>query len=186
MTLLEIKKKTLRMIEEIGETKLTDDPDIEHKLNDVINQVMFELARMKKIPVRTVETITGNDLEFELKSLEDFYQLEMVRFVNGDGEPAEPYIFGNIVEFPAEGTATFYYYKYPERITDETVDEEYTFELSDDVLEMLPYGVAADLLKSDVSNNYGQVYATRYMEMKRELDPRTSTGSMYIEGGVEV
>ena len=31
------------------------------------------------------------------------------------------------------------------------------------------YGVAADILKSDVSSNYGQVYAQRYSELKQEL-----------------
>ena len=52
MTLLEMKKKVLQLIEEISTdtTKLTDDPDIEAKLNSVINQVQNELARMKKIP----------------------------------------------------------------------------------------------------------------------------------------
>ena len=52
MTLLEMKTKVLGLIEELNpeSENLTDDPDIETKINDVINQVMFELARMKKIP----------------------------------------------------------------------------------------------------------------------------------------
>ena len=51
MTLLDIKKKTLQLIEEISDNEdLTNDPDIKAKLNSVINQVQFELARMKKIP----------------------------------------------------------------------------------------------------------------------------------------
>ena len=50
----------------------------------------------------------------------------------------------------------------------------------------MPYGVAADLLKSDVSNNYGQIYAQRYETMVQRLDPRYNTGSVYIEGGFEV
>lgn len=186
MTLLEMKKKVLRMIEEVGSSKLTDDPDIEAKLNDVINQVMFEVARMKKIPAKSEEDITASDLEFELTSLDNFYQLNTLRFKNKDGEEAEWNIFDNIVEFSEEGTAVFYYYKYPKRITDSTVDERYKFELSDDALEVMVYGVAADLLKSDVSNNYGQIYSQRYETMLQRLDPRYAMGSIRIEGGVDI
>ena len=52
MTLLEMKKKVLGLIEELNPDSelLTDDPDISTKINDVINQIMFELARFKKIP----------------------------------------------------------------------------------------------------------------------------------------
>ena len=50
----------------------------------------------------------------------------------------------------------------------------------------MPYGVAADLLKSDVSAEYGAVYATRYESMKQELDPRYSMPMITFEGGVVV
>lgn len=188
MKLLEMKHKILRLIEEVS-TKanvLTDDPDIQTKLNDVINQVMFELARMKKIPRKETTTVTESDLEFDLKTIKDFYQLNIIRFKDDNGEAKDIEIFDDIVEFPTTGTATIYYYKYPTRITDETVDDEYTFELSDDALEILPYGAAADLLKSDVSNGYGQIYAQRYETMLQRLDSRYSMPSIHIEGGIEV
>ena len=49
MTLLEMKKKYLSLIEELNplSEELTDDPDIAAKQNEVINQIMFELARFK-------------------------------------------------------------------------------------------------------------------------------------------
>ena len=52
MKLNEMKKKVLGLIEELNPNNsvLTDDPDIATKINDVINQIMFELARLKKIP----------------------------------------------------------------------------------------------------------------------------------------
>ena len=52
MTLLEFKKKALGLIEELNPDSklLTDDPDIATKINDVVNQVMFELVRLKKLP----------------------------------------------------------------------------------------------------------------------------------------
>lgn len=171
------------MIEEESSNpeEYTDDPDIEAKFRDVTNQVMFELARMKKIPAREVEKVKAG--EYMLTDLAEFYQLDNVRLVDESGEPAEAFVWGNIVEFGANGTATFYYYKYPKRIKDDTDPKKYKFELSDDALEILPYGVAADLLKSDVSANYGQVYAQRYETMLARLDSRTSIGSVYIQKG---
>ena len=68
MTLKEIKKKVLQLIEEIDDkhAKLTSDPDIAAKLNSVINQVQFELARMKKIPANTTEDVTADEI-FDLR-----------------------------------------------------------------------------------------------------------------------
>ena len=37
-------------------------------------------------------------------------------------------------------------------------------------------------IKSDISANYGQIYANRYESMLQRLDPRFSTGSIYIGG----
>ena len=52
MTLTEMKRKVLGLIEELNPLSefLTDDPDIQAKINEVTNQVMFELSRFKKIP----------------------------------------------------------------------------------------------------------------------------------------
>lgn len=188
MTLKEMKLKVLRMIEEVNDSEsLTDDPDIKEKLNDTINQVMFEVARMKKIPAVLTEAITDSNLDFDLNTLKSFYQLDHFKFKNTEGNDVEGITtFGNVVEFPEEGTAKFYYYKYPERITDDTEDEDYVFELTDDALEILPYGVAGDLLKSDVSNSYGQIYSNKYEAMLQRLDSRYSMGSITFEGGVNI
>lgn len=179
MTLLEIKKKTLQLIEEISENEgLTNDPDIKAKLNSVINQIQFELARMKKISaVQTVEVMDADI--FDMNTLQNFYQLRLLRF-EGAYEIVE-----NMVVFNGSGNATFYYYKFPEIITDETPDD-YEFELPADALEIMPYGVAGDLLKSDVSTEYGAVYTQRYETMLQRLDPRYCMGSIIIEGGVDV
>jgi len=179
MTLLEIKKKVLQLIEEISDdTNLTNDPDIKAKLNSVINQVQFELARMKKIPAYKEVEVKEREV-FDMNTLDNFYQLRLLRFI-GEYDMIE-----NLVTFNEEGTAGFYYYKYPEAITDETPDT-YEFELSQDALEILPYGVASDLLKSDVSTNYGAIYSQRYETMLQRLDPRYSMGSITFEGGVDI
>ena len=188
MTLKEQKQRILGLIEELNPKSeyLTDDPDILAKINYVIDQVQNELARIKKIPATTTEDVTKDDV-FDLNTLDKFYQLRMLRFKNGAGEDAMYEVIDNMVIFEEDGTATFFYYKYPESITADKTKDSYEFELSQDVLEIMPYGVAADLLKSDVSTNYGKVYAERYENMLQRLEPRYSTGgSIVIEGGVDI
>lgn len=146
-----------------------------YKLTDT---TMFELARMKKIPANATEEVLDGQI-FDMNTLENFYQLRLLRF-EGAYEIVE-----NVVCFNGSGPATFFYYKYPEAITDKTADT-YEFELSQDALEIMPYGVAADLLKSDVSTEYGAVYSQRYETMLQRLDPRYSMGVFTIEGGVNI
>jgi hypothetical protein len=179
MTLLEIKKKVLQLIEEISDNaNLTDDPDIKAKLNSVINMVQFELARMKKIPAYVQRTVNAGEV-VDMNTLDNFYQLRLIRFT-GSYELIE-----DMAVFLEDGTADIYYYKYPEAITDNTPDT-YEFELSLDALEILPYGVAGDLLKSDVSAQYGAVYSQRYESMLQRLDSRYSMGGISFEGGVDI
>lgn len=179
MNLGEMKQKTLRLIEEInpGKEDLTDDPDIKNKINVVINQIQFELARIKKIPaIETMEVEEGEELE--LTDLDNFYQLDRIKGVAYND-------FGTSVEFEETGTAKICYYKYPERINQDSKDTA-ELEISDDALEAMPYGVAADLLKSDVSSQYGAVYANRYNELKNGLDPRYALNTAFIDGGIDI
>lgn len=179
MTLLEIKKKVLQLIEEISDNaNLTDDPDIKAKLNSVINMVQFELARMKKIPAYVSRVVNEGEV-VDMNTLDNFYQLRLIRFT-GSYELIE-----DMAIFFEDGTADMYYYKYPEAITDSTPDT-YEFELSLDALEILPYGVAGDLLKSDVSAQYGAIYSQRYESMLQRLDSRYSMGGISFEGGVDI
>ena len=187
MNLYEMKKKVLGMIEELNPNSelLTDDPDISTKINEVINQIMFELVRMRKMakyvemPVKTGDMIAFEDIESECGY--EVYQIAMVAGVNHVYKAN-----GTIIKILSDGTAEIDVYVYPERITDKTKDKAYEFELSPDVLEIMPYGIAADLLKSDISAEYGNVYANRYETMLQRLDPRYVMTSVYIEGGVEV
>ena len=177
MTLLEMKKKVLRLIEEINPKSemLTDDPDIANKINDVINQIQNELARIKKIPAKEELEVNENDEVDFSEIAKDLFQINIVRGVKND-------IIGDTINFYGNGTAKVYYYKYPKQITADTKDSNFTFDLSTDALEIMPYGVAGDLLKSDISAGYGQVYSNRYEQMIQRLDPRYHTGSIYIEG----
>lgn len=186
MTLAQMKKKALALIEEIDEAHeaFTSDPDIEKKLNTVIQQIQMEVCRIKKVAAYTTEEIEADEL-FDLNLLDGFYQLRQLRFKNKDGEDCDYELIEHFVRVEEDGEASIIYYKFPEEITDETLDE-YEFELTQDALEVMPYGIAADLLKSDVSTNYGEVYAKRYKEMLERLDPRYSANAMIsIEGGLD-
>ena len=184
MTLKEMKKKYLGLIEEVSPNseQLTEDPDIAAKQNDVVNQILYEMARMKKIPkyvemaVVEGDTITFEDIEKECGY--EVYQINTASGVN-----YAPKANGTILKILESGTIEIDIFVYPERITEKTKDS-YEFEVSPDVLEIMPYGIAADLLKSDVSSEYGAVYANRYESMIQRLDPRYQIGSIYIEGGV--
>lgn len=181
-----MKKKVLGLIEELNpdSTLLTDDPDIATKINDVINQVQFELARMKKIAGYVEMAVSAGDLvafeDIETASGYEVYQLDVVR-----GVEYELKAQGKLIKVLEDGTLEVEYFRYPERITEKTKDNAYEFELSPDALEIMPYGVAGDLLKSDVSTNYGQIYSQEFERKLQRLDPRYSMGSIYIESGCE-
>ena len=183
MTLGEMKLKVLGMIEEVNpnSTALTDDPDIAAKINDVINQILYELARQKKIGKYVeMEVHKGDLLTFEDIGSEvgyDIYQLGII-----GGVAHEFKANGTMVKVLESGVAEIDCFVYPERITEKTPNS-YEFELSADALEIMPYGVAGDLLKSDVSAEYGSVYSARYEAMLQRLDPRNHMTSIYIEGG---
>ena len=181
MTLKEMKYKTLKLIEEVSSdtTQYTDDPDIDLKINDVINQIQFELARIKKIPAKMEYEVEDEDSR-TFTMTDDMYQIYRITGAE-DGFD----IVGKEVIFPDDfvGIVNIYYYKYPERITSATKDT-YQFELADEVLEIMPYGIAGDILKSDVSNAYGNIYSQRYEAMKQQLDPRFNMGFIEIGEGI--
>lgn len=173
------------MIEEYDSNSelLTADPDISTKINDVINQVIFELARIKKIPKYFEMEVKQGDLvtfsDFEKECGYEVFQADV------SGVQNVPKANGTVFKIEESGVLEVDCYVYPERITDKTKDT-YEFELSPDALEIAPYGIAADLLKSDVSSEYGTIYATRYESLKQMLDPRYSTGKITFTGGINI
>ena len=81
MTLEEMMEIVLRLIEEYdkGKESMTSDPDIEAKIKPAINQVQFELARLKKIPAVKVLEVKKNQ-SVDLNTVDSFYQLRLLRF----------------------------------------------------------------------------------------------------------
>ena len=179
MTLKEMKEQVYRLIEELSDdtaTRLTDDPDYEKKINDCINIVQNELARIKKIPAKltynTEESETGNVYNFP----SDMYQIDKIL-------GCDYRIIAKTIIFDEEykGDVEIYYYKYPAIIAEDEDEDTYVFELDQDALEVMPFGVAGDMLKSDPSTNYGAYYSQRYNELKQLLDSRYTNGMIFID-----
>ena len=186
MTLLELKKKVLGLIEELNPDSalLTEDPDIATKINDVTNQILYEITRLKKTPKYVEMEVSEGDL-IEFADIETAVGYEVFQVIKVSGVDNEAKAGGTVYKIFEDGTAEIECYVYPERITEKTKDS-YEFEVSADVLEIMPYGIAADLLKSDVSTEYGAEYAKRYETMIQRLDPRYAMTSITIEGGIDI
>ena len=181
MTLRDMKDRVLSLIEELNPESeyLTDDPDIQEKINYVIDMKQHELARVKRLAaIETLQVETGDQLDL-YNEYNDFYKLKNITGVQFT-------LFENLVTFESDGEATIRYYRYPTLITKETDMDTYEMELSRDVLEIMPYGVAADLLKSDVSAQYGRVYEQAYQQALQMLDVNTSEGMYEIKGEIYV
>lgn len=178
MTLGDIKKKTLALIEAINPSiaDLTDDEDIKAKINYVVNQIQYEVCRYKKITAYGTYEATEGEMAKLDEIAPGIYQLINMTGVEYD-------LVEDIVTFKETGTANVLFYKYPGAITLATADT-YTMELDPDVLEIIPYGVASDLLKADSSEQYGAVYGKRYQEMLNGLDPRKGMTTITIVGGI--
>lgn len=187
MTKHEMDIKVLGLIEELNPNSefLTDDPDIATKKDEVMNQVMFELARLKKIPRYVeLEVKEGDIINFD--KLERACGSEVYQIAKVSGVKHNDKADGTVIKVLESGTAEIDLYIYPERITSKTKARAYEFELSPDALEIMPFGVAGDLLKSDVSTNYGRIYTEEYERKLARLDPRHSMPTISFEDGWDI
>ena len=195
MTAKEMKIKTFSLIEEYypEHKELADDQDVKYKINGVINSIMLDLMKYRKVPAKYSFEIADGKNVLELSSIPYFYQLDTI-------EDIEYKIMGNLeiifniedIELPKN--LEIYYYKYPKtmQLTFESedasalYDEEFEFEQELDILEIMPYGIAADLLKMDMISNYGRYFDEKYRELKQTIDSRKTKGIAIIVGGVDI
>lgn len=205
MTLKDMKIKTFSLIEEYypEEAGLAEDEDVLNKINGVVNQIQDDLMKYRKINATYTKTINESvDKTITINTeISDIYQLNKIML-----DPLVEYSMpdDNTLVLPEdyEGTLTIYYFKYPTKVlldpptTIEVegeaepvpydYDEEFTFDLDDVLLEIMPYGIAADLLKMDMISNYGEYFYKRYLEMKNGIDSRKTGGMIFIDGGVDI
>lgn len=200
MTLKEMKIKAFSLIEEYypNQTHYAEDEDVLNKINGVVNQIQLDLMKYRKIPASIEVEIKEEDSKtLNISDLiQDCYQLNVIKFdtIIDYFMPTE-----NIIILPNDfvGKFTIYYYKYPKLVKtlfegetaerDKTKeDNEYVFELEPVLLEIMPYGIAADLLKMDMISNYGKYFYERYLEMKNNIDSRRTAGIVTITGGCDI
>lgn len=164
MTLGENKKITLGLIEEYSKTNplLTDDDDISTRLNYVYSTSYQELSEKKKIiKTKTLKEISDDEIEegyTEYTLPSNMYQLKNIIALDENNKKvnADYYTIGKkkiYINNESNYQYILEYYAYPTFITDETEDD-FTLELDQDALMILPYMVAADILKTDPSADY--------------------------------
>ena len=113
--------KVLALIEELNPNSenLTDDPDISAKINYVFNQVLYEMARFKKIPRYVEIDVTEGDLltfeDIEKECGNEVYQIDLVSGVEYQLKAS-----GTVIKVLSSGTAEIDCFVYPERITEKT------------------------------------------------------------------
>ena len=91
MTAKEMKIKTFSLIEEYypEHKELADDQDVKYKINGVINSIMLDLMKYRKVPAKYSFEIADGKNVLELSSIPDFYQLDTI-------EDIEYKIMGNL------------------------------------------------------------------------------------------
>lgn len=200
MTAKEMKIKTFSLIEEYypERTELADDQDVIYKINGVINSIMLDLMKYRKIPAKYSYTLNENNKTLALSSIPDFYQLNTIPDIEYNVVGNIEIIFTEDLELPKE--ITIYYYKYPSLMdltfeatstqTKEEVsaeyDESFEIELDLDLQEIMPYGIASDLLKNDMISGYGRYFYERYTELKGLIDSRKTQSMAIITGGIDL
>ena len=158
MTLSKIKEDAVKLIDEYSNNaNLTDDEDIRLKLNNLCNLGQIELSLIKKIR-RTYEFIIDEESETEYRTIElpdNFMEENRLRYFSSNNSILNYYIQDNKLKIYKDclGSFEFEYFAKPAEITNETSDDT---ELEIDLVaqQVLPYYVASDILKSDVSANY--------------------------------
>lgn len=180
MTLGELRKKVYEVIEELNPdlTSYTDDSDYEAKFNTCANTVQNELAKITdKVVKETIEVEKGQEIVLS-EDLERFRLLKKITGVDYDIED-------EYVTFNEKGTAIIYYYQNKKQIKEDS-DDNFEIDFDNQTLDCMIYGIASDILRNDVSSNYGAYFTSRYNELKEQLDPRSSQGMFKFVGGVNV
>lgn len=158
MTLGELKRYAVKLIDEYSDNiDLTDDGDIKAKLNDLFNVAQIEVSQIKKIrKVLNFEIKEESSEEYNIINLPfSFAGVNKLRYFSSNNSILNYYIQLKKLKIYKKNLGKFEleYYSFPDTITEETTDD-YEFELDIDAQMVLPYYVASDILKSDVSANY--------------------------------
>lgn len=200
MTLKEMKIKVFSLIEEYYPelSGLAEDEDVLNKINGVVNSIQLDLMKYRKIPANTEIEIKENSNKIITISdeINDIYQLNKVILIPEKGTKDFTMLDDDNIELNEdfEGTVKIFYYKYPKMVKiefdeDENQDEydtNFKFDLDLVLQEVMPYGIARDILRLDMISVYGTYFERTYNELKQQLDSRRSAGIITIYGGDDI
>jgi len=190
----DIRKQTLRLLDEYSSrgaivTSITKIGDIKLKIQGLINDAQYDLAKTKaKIPkVYTFERTAETDAtEYDVPA--DLLEFNYAMVKNSDTERYYHYSSfyspptGKIIvsKYLYPFTFDFHYFKRPALVvfTDTDVDDNLTFEVSDDAALIMPYFIVAQILISEGDQTKGWGYLNQYLNMKSDL-----SGPFYYLGG---
>lgn len=189
MTYGENKKITLNLIEEYSKDSkaLTEDEDISTRLYALYNTAMQELAQNKKIrATKTYNNISEKDEYISFLLPSDLYQIKKLISLDESNTPKniQYYTLGKKIYIKSQknGSVVLEYYRFPDLLKEDTKDDYY-LDLEQDVLMILPYAVAGDILKTDPSSDY-TAFSAEYQRKLNSLDNRQKSPSVIIKEGV--
>lgn len=198
MTLKEMKQKTFSLIEEYYPevTGLAEDEDVLNKINGVVNQIQMDLMKYRKLNAKFTKQITSETSKEIVvnEDIENCYQIKNI-ILTPEGNYTMPDENTILLDDEYEGTIDIYYYKVPTLVElnpaeeaegEESYDDTFEFDLDPILLEIMPYGIAADLLKMDMISGYGRYFREEYESRKNSIDTRRTSGMIYIDGGVDI
>lgn len=184
MTLGQAKAAVMMLIDQYTpDSPPTDDEETLCKLNCLVELAQIQLCQIKKKQRRCMLLESQGEIDPETGMLSfalpaDFYQLKRVTFAE-TGQEAWAEIYENALTTQAgHGAMVLQYYAYPAEIDDDTPDDT-LLDLDRDTAQVLPYAVAADLLKADPSADYAS-FEAKYMGLLANLDARSSAGRLII------
>ena len=202
MTLKEMKMKVFSLIEEYYPELegMAEDEDVLNKINGVVNSIQLDLMKYRKLPANTEIEINENSDHIITISdeINDLYQLNKVILVPEDENKSKNFTMldeDNIqLDDDFVGTVRIFYYKYPKTVKidfDENEDQDeydtnFKFDIDLVLQEVMPYGIARDLLRLDMISSYGSYFERTYNEMKQQLDSRRTAGIITIYGGDDI
>ena len=201
MTLKEMKIKVFSLIEEYypEASGLAEDEDVLNKVNGVFNSIQLDLMKYRKLPANTEIDVKENSSRIITLSEEisDIYQINKIILDSEDGKSHSfSYIDEDNIEVDDDfvGKIRVYYYKYPKMAkvsfeeNEDKDDYDNNFKIDIDLVlqEVMPYGMARDILRLDMISQYGTYFERTYNEMKQQLDSRRTAGVINIVGGDDI
>ena len=156
----------------------------------------MDLMKYRKINAKftkEITSITSKEIVVN-EDVENCYQIKNI-ILTPESNYTMPDENTILLDDDYEGTIDIYYYKLPTEVElnpeepaegEDSYDETYEFELDPVLLEIMPYGIAADLLKMDMISGYGRYFREEYESRKNSIDTRRTSGMIYIDGGVDI